>query len=345
LAVPGGQAVPFNDVYSTDWFFEAVSGLYSLGLVSGTTSSTFSPQGAMERQQAASLIIRSVGYRLGVEPAEGVTLDMTEEEVGQWLGGFRDREFIAPVHRSSVANAFRLKIVSGYADQRFYPIIALTRAQAAGIIHQGLYRPLVMWGAPPPTLPAETAYPAQRVGSSGPLVSMLEGRLAALGYQPGPVDGVYDQKTREAVMAFQKVERLSRDGVAGTEVWNRLGAARRPAPRVARAGARIEIDLTRQVILYVESGTVTRIYPVSTGTTGWLTPTGSYSIFRKIPAWRESALGFLYKPAYFNAGIAVHGSYSVPAYPASHGCVRVSIWTMDVLYPLLPIGTRVDVYY
>ncbi len=345
LAVPAGSAVPFTDVYSSDWFFGAVSGLHNLGLVSGTSATTFSPQGAMERQQAASLIIRSVGYRLQQEPIEGLGLDLAEEETAAWLQGFKDRSFIAPVHRPAVANAFRLNIVSGYEDERFYPIITLTRAQAAGIIHQGLYRSLVVRGAPPEPVSAEESYPSQRVGSTGPLVSMLETKLAALGYQPGVVDGVFDQKTREAVIAFQKVERLSRDGVAGAEVWNRLSSARRPVPRASRAGARIEIDLTRQVLFYIEDGTVTRIYPVSSGRSGRLTPTGSYSVVRKIPGWRESYLGFLYKPAYFYGGYAVHGSHSVPTYPASSGCVRVSTWTMDVLYPLLPIGTRVNIYY
>lgn len=40
----------------------------------------------------------------------------------------------------------------------------------------------------------------------------------------------------------------------------------------------------------------------------------------------------------------VHGSTSVPAYPASHGCVRVTVPVMDRLWGLLTIGTRVSVY-
>ena len=41
---------------------------------------------------------------------------------------------------------------------------------------------------------------------------------------------------------------------------------------------------------------------------------------------------------------AVHGSWSVPAYPASHGCVRVTIAVMDRLYNGLPVGLPVKVY-
>src|SRR5680860_553421 len=43
-------------------------------------------------------------------------------------------------------------------------------------------------------------------------------------------------------------------------------------------------------------------------------------------------------------GIAIHGYVSVPVYPASHGCIRVATWTMDELYPKLPVGLRVLVY-
>ena len=107
----------------------------------------------------------------------------------------------------------------------------------------------------------------------------------------------------------------------------------------------MEIDLTRQVLFLVKAGRVEYTIPIASGAEGTRTPTGTFSIQRKLPYWRESHLGLLYKPSYFYGGYAIHGSYSVPAYPASHGCVRVAVSTMDWLYPLLPIGTRVDIYY
>jgi hypothetical protein len=39
-----------------------------------------------------------------------------------------------------------------------------------------------------------------------------------------------------------------------------------------------------------------------------------------------------------------HRYYSVPTYPASHGCVRVPIWEADWLYDQSPVGERVYVY-
>ncbi|MFM8945634.1 MAG: L,D-transpeptidase, partial [Actinomycetota bacterium] len=62
--------------------------------------------------------------------------------------------------------------------------------------------------------------------------------------------------------------------------------------------------------------------------------------------WWAGDLGEIYRPKYFNGGIAIHGSRSIPNYPASHGCVRVSVPAMDMLWAskMLPIGTKVWVY-
>ncbi|MCB1026167.1 MAG: L,D-transpeptidase family protein, partial [Microthrixaceae bacterium] len=49
---------------------------------------------------------------------------------------------------------------------------------------------------------------------------------------------------------------------------------------------------------------------------------------------------------YFNGGIALHGSPSVPSYPASHGCVRLTDPEINFLWgtPWGNIGTTVWVY-
>lgn len=58
-------------------------------------------------------------------------------------------------------------------------------------------------------------------------------------------------------------------------------------------------------------------------------------------------LGRLYRPKCFHGdGIAVRGSSSVPPYPASHGCVRVTNAAIDHIWEneLAPTGTDVWVY-
>jgi N-acetylmuramoyl-L-alanine amidase len=122
-------------------------------------------------------------------------------------------------------------------------------------------------------------------------------------------------------------------------------------PTAART---VEIDLSQQVLRMYEKGRLVRLADVSTGndenyvsdgvTYKAFTPIGRFSIQRKIDGIRVSRLGELYRPAYFTGGWAIHGSPSVPIYPASHGCVRVTNNQMDRLYPLLTIGTPVTVY-
>ena len=82
------------------------------------------------------------------------------------------------------------------------------------------------------------------------------------------------------------------------------------------------------------------------GTSIAITPPGVYSTYYEVNKWDVGPLGGLYRPKYFNRGIAVHGSYSVPPYPASHGCVRVSLAAMDWIWlnNMMPRGTKVVVY-
>ena len=78
-----------------------------------------------------------------------------------------------------------------------------------------------------------------------------------------------------------------------------------------------------------------------------LTPDGLFKVNRERPeGWWEGDLGKIYRPKYFRGGIAVHGSGSVPNYPASHGCVRLTTQAMDFVWDsgLVPVGTTVWVH-
>ncbi len=358
---PGGGSV-FTDVSGGDWFAGALGALYHIGVVQGIAGGAYRPGDEISRQQAASLTMRAAAYRLsmtaeagsgttadpvsGGEPASSPPVLMTDPvEATTWLQAFKDRGVIAGAHSLAVANAYRTSVMAGFTDQRFYPLLSLTRAQAASILYRALFEPLVVSDAIPAAVEPEAAYPTLKKGATGAVVAWLERRLAALSYRPGTVDSVYDDHTADAVMAFQKVERLPRLGMATDAVQRRLAGAATPSARKSASGTRVEIDLTRQVLLLIDGGRVRWTIPVASGAEATRTPTGTFSIERKLPYWRESHLGLLYKPAYFRGGYAVHGSNSVPASPASHGCVRVAVSTMDWLYPLLPIGTRVDIYY
>jgi lipoprotein-anchoring transpeptidase ErfK/SrfK len=58
-------------------------------------------------------------------------------------------------------------------------------------------------------------------------------------------------------------------------------------------------------------------------------------------------LGQLWRPRFFSEdGFAIHGDSSVPPYPVSHGCVRVSNEAIDWIWSsnLAPNGTAVWIY-
>jgi hypothetical protein len=162
----------------------------------------------------------------------------------------------------------------------------------------------------------------------------VQQRLKELGYLLGAADGVEGQQTVAAIMAFQRVNGLAVDGVVGPQTLAALEAPVAPELRGGPA-TRIEVDLTRQLAHVVRDGTrvVTlqissgngEPYPSASGGTAYArTPVGEFRIERRIVGVRESRLGTMYDPLYFHGGYAIHGSNSVPPYPASHGCIRVT---------------------
>lgn len=205
--------------------------------------------------------------------------------------------------------------------------------------------------------PAET-----RAASDGPepsedpaleLVEVQE-RLRDHRFLIGSADGQAGQQTTAAVMAYQRVNGLAVDGVIGPATTAALLSGSAEPTLAGGADNRIEVDLDAQLLHVVEDGrrTVTlqvssgngETYTNANGSARARTPVGSFSIERRIPGLREAALGTLYDPLYFYRGFAVHGSPSVPAYPASHGCVRITRADATWLIERAPDGMPVDLY-
>ncbi len=209
--------------------------------------------------------------------------------------------------------------------------------------------------AVPDTTTTTTAAPAQKSATASvPQVMALQQRLAELGYDIGTPDGQWGARTTYSLMAFQKVEGLTRDGADGPETEAALAKATEPGPMVPNgAPTRIEIDVARQVMFFWQGGSLARILPVSTGSGEHycvdgecdtaLTPGGTFRIGRKAVGLEVSPLGELWWPMYFNGGIAIHGSPSIPSYPASHGCIRIPMYAAPTFYDQVGAGTVVHV--
>jgi lipoprotein-anchoring transpeptidase ErfK/SrfK len=180
--------------------------------------------------------------------------------------------------------------------------------------------------------------------AGGATTKFIQERLVALGYLPSKaITGHLGPWTKAAVLAFQGWEKLQRDAVPGPQTVARLKVAKRPTP-LAGTGKRIEVHLTAQVAFLVEGSRVTRVIKVSSGAPGFDTPVGNYAIYRKhLKDWSYPYSVWLPYASYFVGGIAFHESPSVPAYPASHGCVRVPQDDAPAVYAFARLNTPVKV--
>src|SRR6266511_3391332 len=162
------------------------------------------------------------------------------------------------------------------------------------------------------------------------------------------------QSKNQQTPPLNKTRRPERTGVLTIEELEALRVAQ--IPQVLKTGyPHIEIDLHRQVLFVVDvAGVPLRILPISSGsgeffteggvTRQAVTPTGRFKVYRKIEGWRKSPLGLLYYPNYIYGGIAIHGNPSVPAHPASHGCIRIPMFASREFSEIATIGMVVIVY-
>lgn len=190
-------------------------------------------------------------------------------------------------------------------------------------------------------------------GDSGSDVKSLQQSLANKGYWCGSADGVFGHLTQQAAWAVQKQNGLVKDGIVGPQTRNALANGTLPKP-VGGSGSRVEVHLNKQLLLVVSGGKTKRAFNTSTGNGEyyWLhgkryratTPTGSWNVYSAYSGgWQNGDLGRMWRPMYYNSGWAVHGSDSIPTYPASHGCSRLSTAAMDLLWSTgaMYVGSRV----
>jgi peptidoglycan hydrolase-like protein with peptidoglycan-binding domain len=225
---------------------------------------------------------------------------------------------------------------------------------------------------PPTTIPETIieleplAQPLAAIGtSSGDEAKRVQWRLLELGFWLQEPDGDFGITTRQAVMAFEKFMGFDDpDGRLDEQTAAALSNETvRPHAR-ANSGTLVEVDKGKQLLFFVVDGKTEWILNTSTGngqayteadqnTPGEtisgvsLTPSGLHEVNRQRPeGWWEGDLGKIYRPKYFVGGVAVHGSNSIPNYPASHGCVRVSVPAMDWIWDsgVMPMDVPVWVH-
>ena len=214
-------------------------------------------------------------------------------------------------------------------------------------------------------------------GVEGDDVLRLQERLYALKFDPGPLDGVFGQATKQAVWAFEKLilktPRKQATGVVTPEMWDIMQSNVEVIPRRdADSPSHVEIYLPEQVMVVFKETEVMLITHISSGSNEpWceevtidpgeegnntmkqikvgicgeaVTPPGIFYFYNRKQGTRESRLGSMYNPVYFNFGIAVHGAILVPLEPESHGCIRIPMSIARYFPALVAYGDRVYVF-
>jgi L,D-transpeptidase ErfK/SrfK len=140
----------------------------------------------------------------------------------------------------------------------------------------------------------------------------------------------------------------------------------RPKIPDAKIGKTIVVDRTINKLYFYNRFDLIHTFDVATAAAGYVTPAGDWIVVDKQenPTWTNPApttwgaslpasippgpgnpLGT--RAFYLNApGIRIHGTYDVGSIGthASHGCIRMLMSDVEMLYPLVPIGTRVIVF-
>ena len=110
--------LPFTDVKSGDWFYEAVQYVYDKGMMTGVSADRFAPASTTTRGMIVTIL-----YRLENEPAVSGGSAFTDVESGAW-------------YADAVAWAAANDIVNGTSATTFAPNSPITREQMAAILYR-----------------------------------------------------------------------------------------------------------------------------------------------------------------------------------------------------------------
>ena len=220
------------------------------------------------------------------------------------------------------------------------------------------------------------------LGMAGEEVRQVQERLDELGFFVGEIDGQFGPLFQQALWAYQKlvlnVPRDEAKSILTDELWQDMQRGIRIEPmrwhsKGEATRNHVEIYLPSQVAVFFVDDEAAMIVHISSGDgKEWkevvtidvgefgnengtepivrreigvsLTPGGVFRFERMVEGLRNSALGGMWDPAYFNYGIAMHGALNVPLHPASHGCIRMSQTAGRTFHQYIDEGDQVFVW-
>ncbi len=152
----------------------------------------------------------------------------------------------------------------------------------------------------------------------------------------------YNVRTEWAVMAFRKVNGMSRNYNANPKIFRKLAARKGKFHlKYPHRGKHVEVDISHQVMALANHGQAQHVFAVSTGAPATPTIRGHFHFYRKDPGYNSERM---YYSVYFIRGYATHGYDPDPPYNASHGCVRNPIPDSIFIYNWISLGDSIWVY-
>lgn len=186
----------------------------------------------------------------------------------------------------------------------------------------------------------------------GPDVLHAQKRLKELGFNPGPLDGIYGPETEAAVKAFQTKNGLQVDGIIGPDTWSALNET--PVSAVSRnkfpifktnGKYQITVSVDQKILNLIQNGNLVKSYPVAVGKPETPTPLGDWTIVEK-----QMNPGGAFGTRWMRlscpwGGYGIHGTNNPNSIgkAASHGCVRMNNQDVNALYDLVDLGTPVKI--
>lgn len=169
----------------------------------------------------------------------------------------------------------------------------------------------------------------------------------------GKVDGVVDGQTRRALCAWRELsgQAFHRGLPTQTDLYE-ISKTEILFPTTNMSlGLNINLKCQSAVWIQEDIDEPVMVFKVSSGRATFETIPGSFKVGWLIDDWYESRTypeGWMYRPQFFNAGQAIHGSLEdsmVRSYPASHGCLRMMRKDIDFLWNVgVGRGSPINIY-
>lgn len=188
---------------------------------------------------------------------------------------------------------------------------------------------------------------------TGDDVMELQERLAELGYFHEKPNGVFGEKTSEAVKKIQADNKMNPTGEVGPATWNLLSAdIKAPAVKSSVQGEKepegklsILVDTNKRTLTLLDDGKPFKTFPCAVGKSSTPSPIGEWKIVNKGVKW-GGGFGDRWMGLNVPWGIyGIHGTnkpYSIGT-AASHGCIRMFNEHVRILYPYVDVGTPVKI--